>query len=156
MMTNGATTAETARQKLAQTAREKDIVAANDSARAATQAAILINGGAATAILAFLSAYLTKSPPTPTGILGAAAWSLMGYALGVCFGAWSMWCSSQAAAQYGLRWEAFLDNNTDAERNFLAAADSWISRHRNAFGLSIVLFFLSSSAMAYGFFVSAK
>jgi hypothetical protein len=153
MMTNGT---ETPRQKLAQTAREKDIQAANESARAATQAAILINGGAATALLAFLSTYLTKSPTPPSDILHAAAWALIGYAFGVCFGAWSMWCSSQAAAQFGLRWEAYLDNKTNDEASYLAAGNSWISRHRGSFGVSILLFSFASSAMAWGFFAIAK
>jgi hypothetical protein len=153
MMTNGT---ETPRQKLAQEARQKDIQAANESARAATQAAILINGGAATAILAFLSTYLTKSPSPPSGILNAAAWALIGYAFGVCFGAWSMWCSSQAAGQFGLRWEAYLENNTNDEAGYLSAGNSWLSRHRGSFGVSILLFFFSSSAMAWGFFAIAK
>jgi hypothetical protein len=147
---------ESPRQKLAQAARQADIQAANETARAATQAAILINGGAATAILAFLSNYLTKTPAAPSGILSAAAWSLFGYALGVCFGAWSMWCSSQAAAQFGLRWEAFLDGNNNGATDFLNAGNSWLDRHRNSFGLSILLFLLSSLAIAYGFFASAK
>src|SRR5690349_20771106 len=102
---------ESPRQKLAEAARQGDIQAANETARAATQAAILINGGAATAILAFLSNYLTKTPAPPPAILTAAAAALLGYAVGVGFGAWSMWCSSQAAAHFGLRWEAFLDGN---------------------------------------------
>jgi hypothetical protein len=147
---------ESPRQKLAQAARQTDIQAANETARAATQAAILINGGAATAILAFLSNYLTKTPAAPPGILSAAAVSLLGYALGVGFAAWSMWCSSQAAAQFGLRWEALLDGNAAGEAAYLAAGNSWLGRHRNSFGLSIVLFLLSSLVIAFGFFTSAK
>jgi hypothetical protein len=145
---------ETPRQKLAQAARQNDIQASNETARAATQAAILINGGAATAILAFLSNYLTKTPAPPPGILGAAALSLLGYAFGVCFGAWSMWCSSQAAAQFGLRWEAFLDGNNDGATNYLTAGNGWLGSHRNYFGVSILLFFFSSLALALGFFFS--
>ena len=147
---------ETPRQKLAQAARQTDIQAANESARAATQAAILINGGAATAILAFLSNYLTKTPAPPSAILSAAAWSLIGFAAGVGLGAWSMWCSSQAAAQFGLRWEAFLEGNAADEATYLAAGNSWLGRHRNSFGLSILVFLLSSLAIAFGFFASAK
>jgi hypothetical protein len=143
---------ETPRQKLSQAARQLDIQAANDSARAATQAAILINGGAATAILVSLS----KGPSPPTRILDAASWSLMGYAFGVCLGAVSIWCSSQASAQFGLRWEAFLDGDRQTEATFLKTADKWLWWHRNSFALSILLFFISSCAMAWGFFVSAK
>src|SRR6266446_5820882 len=105
------------------------------------QAAILINGGAATAILAFLSTYLSKSPSPPTGILGAAALSLMGYAFGVCFGAISIWSSSQASAQFGLAWEAFLDDPPKpvipgvmgAEEGYRASAEKWLRQHRLTF-----------------------
>jgi hypothetical protein len=154
-MTNG-TTAETPRQKLAQGAREKDVQAANEGARAATQAAILINGGAATAILAFLSAYLTKSPTPPPVIFTAAALSLIGYAFGVCFAVMSIWCSSQAATQFGLRWEAFLDNDKTGEDVLLKAGNGWISWHRCSFAASIVLFFLSSLTMAGALFAAMK
>src|SRR5262245_25959904 len=90
---------ETPRQKLAYEARHKDIQAANDSSRAAIQSSILINGGAATAILA----YLSKSSATPPSITHAAAWALAFYAIGVAFGALSVWFSSQASAYYGYR-----------------------------------------------------
>jgi hypothetical protein len=156
IMADGPGNVETPLQKLSQAARHLDIQAANDSARAATQAAILINGGAAIAILAFLSTYLSKGPSPPTRILDAASWSLMGYALGVCFGAVSIWCSSQASAQFGLRWEAFLDVDKQAEAKFLERADKQLQWHRSSFALSILLFFISSLAMAWGFFVSAK
>lgn len=161
-MTDETRNAETSRQKLAQAARRIDMQASNDSARTATQYAILINGGAATAILSFLS----KSPssdPTVTlrdaalSQLGhAAAWSLVGYAVGVCFAAVSMWCSSQASAKYGLRWESFLDDRTTSdkreadEQNFLDAGERWIGRHRICFAVSVLLFFFSTVVMAWG------
>jgi hypothetical protein len=147
---------ETPRQKLAQAARQNDIQASNETARAATQAAILINGGAATAILAFLSNYLTKTPAPPQGIASAAGLSLLGYALGVGFGAWSMWCSSQAAAQFGLRWEAFLDGNNNGETDYLNLGNGLLERHRNTFGASIALFIVSSLVIAFGFFANTK
>ena len=161
-MADGPGNAETPLQKLSQAARQLDIQAANDSARAATLAAILINGGAATAILAFLSTYLSKGPSLPASILNAASWSLMGYAFGVCFGAVSIWCSSQASAKFGLRWETVLDYGMPAderhrtEGRYLERGDWWLWWHRNSFALSILLFFISSCAMAWGFFVSAK
>lgn len=155
-MTNGTDNTETPRQKLAQSARQDDMKAANDGARTAAQTSVLINGGAATAVLAFLSSYLTKTPTAPASIPTAAAWALFGYAVGVCFGAWSMWCASQASGQFGLRWEAFLDGKPNDETNYLNKADGWLERHRNSFGLSIVLFLVSSGAMAYGFLASVK
>jgi hypothetical protein len=71
---------------------KQDIQTANDSARPAMQVAILINGGAATAILA----YLSKGTQTPTGIIHAASWALAGYAVGVASAAAAMWWQTQA------------------------------------------------------------
>jgi hypothetical protein len=162
MMPDEPKNAETPRQKLAQEARQVDIRAAHDGARAAAQTSVLINGGAATAILAFLSAYLSKSTSFPPAILYAASASLFGYATGVCFGAWSMWCASQACATFGLRWEVSLDidrektERDEAEADFLKAGDGWLGRHRNSFGFSILWFVLSSGAMAFGFLMGVK
>jgi hypothetical protein len=154
--------AETPRQKIAYEARKGDMQAANDGARAATQVAVLINGGAATAILSFLSTYLTKSSTVPPAVLYAAALSLFGYATAVGFAAWSMWCASQAAGQYGLRWETYLDldygetERNAAEKQYLEEGDKWVRKHRAGFGISIALFLISSLAMAFGFFLSVK
>jgi hypothetical protein len=152
-MANEIMKVETPRQKLAQAARQIDIQAAHDGARAAAQTSVLINGGAATAILAFLSTYLTKIPSPPPGIPYAASIALFGYAFGVCLGAWSMWCSSQASAQYGLRWESFLDDtkSSDAdERKFAHLGERWVERHRISFAGSVLLFLVSTAVMAWG------
>jgi hypothetical protein len=167
MMTNDPKNAETPRQALAQKARQADMQAANDGARAATQVSVLINGGAATAILAFLSTYLSKTASAPPGILYAASASLFGYALGVCFGAWSMWCASQACGQFGLRWELFLDTEREktdkekadkeqTEKNYLKEGDRWLVKHKSSFRRSILSFVISSAVMAFGFLMSVK
>ena len=154
--------AETPRQKLAQKARQKDMQAANDGARAAAQTAVLINGGAATAILAFLSTYLSRSPSSSPALLYAASLSLFGYAAGVCFGAWSMWCASQACGQFGLRWETFLDTEKEKdvrdedETKYLNEGKGWLERHKKSFGISIFCFVISSGAIAIGFLLSVN
>ena len=106
---------ETPRQKLAQSARQDDMKAANDGARAAAQTSIIINGGSGTAIVALISNYVAKGPPAgvPFYLLFAASVSLFVYAVGVSLGSWSMWCASQASAQFGLKWETFLDTNME-------------------------------------------
>jgi uncharacterized membrane protein len=160
-MPDETTKAETPREKLAHAARQIDMQASNETARNAAQYAILINGGAATAILSFLS----KSPsPASTGALpvaalsqlgNAAACSLVGYAAGVCCAAMSMWCSSQASANYGLRWESFLDDTktldyrTTDQKKFLDKGESWVRWHRNSFAASILLFLVSTAIMAW-------
>jgi hypothetical protein len=153
---------ETLRQKLAEKARQTDMQAANDGARAAAQTSVLINGGAATAILAFLSTYLSKSSSIPLAIPYAASVSLFGYAVGVCLGAWSMWCASQGSGQFGLRWETFLDTEKEkterdkAETNYLNEGDRWLKKHKITFLLSILSFVISSGVMAFGFLASVN
>jgi hypothetical protein len=120
---------ETPRQKLAASRASGDIQLANEAARAAAQAAILINGGAATAILA----YLSKDAHTPPSILSAASWSLMGYAIGVFCGAIALWCASLALSQTGRYQMAILyDDQIDIQRRFLElgnrfSAITWLS-----------------------------
>jgi hypothetical protein len=122
--------------ELAPKRSHEDIKAANDTARAATQAAILINGGAATAILA----YLSKSPPPEPAVLRAASVSLAVYGLGVALGAWAMWCSAQASAKFAYRWEALLNNDLANAAVFGRNGDDWLFGHRWSFFLSIVSF----------------
>jgi hypothetical protein len=86
---------EDPRHKLAPERSGKDLQNSSDGARAAGQSMILINGGAASAILA----YLSKESATPTSLLSAASVSLIGYALGVVCAALAIWFSSQASAR---------------------------------------------------------
>jgi hypothetical protein len=109
---------ETPREKLAADRAQKDLQTSGETARAAAQAAVLINGGAATAVLA----YLTKDAHTPSNVLRAAAITLAAYAIGVAWGAWSMWCSSQASAEWGYRWESILDHDPVGEQQFRTSA----------------------------------
>ena len=139
--------AETPRQKLAPEARHKDIQASHETARAAVQASILINGGAATAILA----YLSKSSPTPASITQVAAWALALYAAGVVLGALSAWFSGQASASYGYAWEAVLDGKPGDEKKHRDTAGKWVLGHRVTLPFSILLFALGCGAMTCGF-----
>jgi hypothetical protein len=140
----------------------QDIQTANDSARAAIQAAILINGGAATAILA----YLSKGTQTPTSIIHAASWALAGYAVGVACAAASMWLQTQALAQFAhhhetvAREELAKDESAkkrlawEAQR-FLNRGNRWLYGHRIWFVLSVAVFVVSSLGIAREFFRAA-
>jgi hypothetical protein len=141
-MANGRKTLE----KLAPEARHKDTQAANDAGRAATQSAILINGGAATAVLAYLA---KESIPSP--ILRAVLLSLVIYAFGVAFAAGSMWCSAHASGAFGLTWQHVLDKNAKGEKQSWENANKWLGRHRAFFAVSIALFLVASCVVAYGF-----
>lgn len=139
----------TSREKLAPERANRDIQASHDSARAATQAALIINGGAATAILAYLS-------KDTLGMIHAAAWSLMGYALGVVFGAFSVWCSAQATAKFGYYWESVMDRDRTGQGNFTAQGQSWLLGHRISFVLSIASFVVASFWIALAFLAVKK
>src|SRR4029077_259242 len=76
-----------------------------EHARAAAQAAILINGGAATAILAFIS-----KEGTIARVLDVAAISLSLYALGVFFGAMTMLALANTAGHWNTYWEGLAKN----------------------------------------------
>jgi hypothetical protein len=128
----------------------KDTQAANDGARAAAQSTILINGGAATAILAYLS---KDSYPDPS-ILSAASVSLIFYALGVLCGAVSMWYASQALAEFALSWEMVLyddDDSKKAKEDYRKKGDDLVSRHRRFFGASVASFLIATGVIAMAF-----
>ena len=78
-----------------------DYEAAAQALRAAAQATILINGGAATAIIAFLG----RATPPPDSVVSAAAWALFFYALGIAAGPYAFWGISRAATLYASAWE---------------------------------------------------
>ena len=123
----------------------KDLDNSSEGARTATQSAILINGGAATAILA----YLAKD--TAPELLNSASISLLIYAAGVFFAAVSMWCSSQASAQFGYYWGAVVDRNEDGKTQYWNDGQTWLTRHRASFFVSIGCFMVASYWIASTF-----
>jgi hypothetical protein len=81
---------------------QTDMQNAHDYGRAAGQALLLINGGAATAILAYLSAL---SKDSGSKLAGPVSPALFLFAFGVVFGAAMIWCAAQALAYYSLHHE---------------------------------------------------
>lgn len=131
-----------------------DYQASNETGRAASQAAILINGGAATAILAFLS----KQMPPPLGVVRGVSVSLVLYAAGVACGAFSMFSSAHSSADFAYKWQTqFFSNErqgtlTSADRTKDEETESpWLSRHRVSTWLSFIFFLLASLCIAIVF-----
>jgi hypothetical protein len=150
-----APTSQTLRQQIWVSRASGDIQLGGEGARAAVQAAILINGGAATAILA----YLSKDAHTPPIILSATSWSLMGYAIGVFWGAIALMCSSRAHTYYGIYHMQILDDQFAKQshpEHFLYMANRWSSRHNLAFAISMLFFIISSCWVAWGFLQAIK
>lgn len=140
------TDSEQARKDFAAERSHKDAQTGNENGRTAGQAVILINGGAATAILAFLA----KDKLDP-GVLLLAPWSLVGYALGVIAGAWMLFCSTRSVEEYSLYWSllsTYQPGNIDSEA-VRQRGWKWQQRMRHAFLMSILAFFLSSFFVAY-------
>ena len=84
--------------------REKDDAkTSNDFARVAAQSAILINGGAATAVLSFLSGGHTPAQAS-NPLLHAFGIPLTIYAMGVFMGVMSLLVASWAIERFMLYW----------------------------------------------------
>jgi hypothetical protein len=94
---------------------------AYDSAKAAGQSVILINGGAATAVLAFLS------KDTGFEVASAVPWSLLGYAVGVAVGAGLLYSMFFSNLNWNVFWQerALLGEKNVAELELR----SWIARY---------------------------
>lgn len=109
----------------------------NEHSRAAGQACILINGGAATAVIA----YLSKDKLDPI-VIPDASISLGLYAAGVLFAALMIICATQCLDDYSMYWL----RSTEGERH-QASLDSgtrWWYGYKFAGALSIVSFLVAS------------
>jgi hypothetical protein len=139
-----------ARRKFAEDRAHRDADVSNENMRATAQAAILINGGAATAVLAFLA----KDKIDP-GILRTAPWSMAGFAFGVLSGTVMMYCAVRSLDCYQIYWrltahpEAGRDATMERERGFI-----WWKRMRNCFYVSMFAFLVSSAVVAGALFFS--
>ena len=132
----------------------KDAEASNATARATAQAMILINGGAATAILAFLA----KDTLDPL-ILRTASVCLVGYVIGVLAGAFMMYCSARALDFYSFRWRltAHPGDEEGIEAEYAKRrAGRWWRGMRNWFYCSVSFFLIPSSALAWALYRSVE
>jgi hypothetical protein len=125
----------------------KDYQASIETGRAATQAAILINGGAATAILTFLS----KQMPPPPEVVTGASLSLLFYTVGVVCGAVSMWSSAYSSGSWGSKWEKDFFNRTEDKKDYQRRAECWQSGHRVFMWLSFLSFVAATFIIATAF-----
>jgi di/tricarboxylate transporter len=134
-----------ARRNFAEERSHKDAGIANEHARASAQAVILINGGAATAILAFLA----KDKLDPA-VLRLAPWCLTGYALGVIAGAFTLFFSTRFLEEYSLHWHltAYPEQILKPQARKIIAF-RYQRCMRGSFVLSVFAFFFSSCFIAY-------
>lgn len=117
----------------------------NEHSRATAQACILINGGAATAVIAFLA----KDNLQPAFLL-TVPWCLVGYGVGVFFGALMMYCAMETMDYWNKYWFHKAHKSREFEiSDAQANAEGWWFWFRWFFSLSVLSFLASSTALAY-------
>jgi hypothetical protein len=136
-------------QDFAEERSHRDAVVSSETARATAQAAILINGGAATAILA----YLAKDGLEPF-VLHRVSWCILGYGLGVVFAACMMFSTIRSLDYYNVRWRdiAFPDGSfkdSPADPTARSKAYRWWQYGQWCFALTMFAFIASSLAVAW-------
>ena len=113
----------------------------NEHSRVSGQSCILINGGAATAVIA----YLSKDKLDPI-IVSQVWWSLLGYGVGVIAATFMIFCATQAMDQYNLYWLARAE-----ERPAIGYSDSgknwWLGYY---FGLVITVTCFAGASLYFG------
>lgn len=124
----------------------QDAKTSNDLARAASQAVILINGAAATALLAYAGA---KGVPRFVTL----PWALLCYALGVFSGALMMILLSLALEKWMIGW--FPETGDRVRSKLHNRAEKLWHWCLIAFGISAALFLLGSGLAAFGLFLGA-
>jgi hypothetical protein len=140
----------------AETAKEKDLrqfaitrscnaaSAANDNSRPMIQAAFLINGAAASAVIAFL----TKDTIDPV-LFRAVPWALTFFAAGVISSAIAMYFMTEDLDYWNVYWEEIARGNPqpdiDAQEKL---AIRWWLYVQLLFAASIFWFFLGATTMA--------
>jgi hypothetical protein len=120
----------------------KDSEISNVHSRATAQACILINGGAATAVLAFLA----KDKIDPT-IFYTVPWCLAGYAVGVFFGAFMMFCAMRSTDYYQQRWEKIAQEKSGAKE--YGDAECWWTGVYSCFAATMACFLGASIFLAW-------
>jgi hypothetical protein len=115
-----------------------------DHAKAVAQATILINGGAATAVLAFLSG------ANGAMLLHFAPYCLMLYSVAVSLGAFTMWALFQSNHHWNIFWQSLaLHEQEDVTAK--ASAERWRARAHTSFIATIGCFVVASLGLGLGF-----
>ena len=118
--------------------------AANDNSRPMVQAAFLINGAAASAVIAFLS----KDSIDPV-IFRAVPWAITFYAIGVVTSAITMYFMTEDLDYWNVFWEHIARGEPqDTIDTQEIIAKKWWLYVQLTFALSIIWFFLGTATMA--------
>jgi hypothetical protein len=133
-------------RSLARERSHHDARAANDLFRAAAQAVILINGGAATALIAFAEG---KGPLAT--VPNYVAIALILYAIGAMLGAAMTFAAAQSAQYWLQRWELVALGVSDKSKSVQTnerAGDKWSKVTRLAFLFGVLFFAIATIGIA--------
>ena len=123
----------------------QDYIVSNTFLRSATQAAILVNGGAATAMLAVVSRL------TDHNLLTSIALALAAYAIGVFFAATMMMIMVPGLEHWAFSWQIKAERGKNEELPNDRHAARWYWLARVAFALSMAAFVCGSLIAVWGF-----
>jgi hypothetical protein len=122
----------------------QDAKDSNEFAKGAAQAAMVINGGAGTAVLAFLS------KGGVAGIAKFAAIALGVYAIGVVAGAATFLTLIYCVEEYSNYWETIADG--DEKRQHSKRADYWAAWSTRLCLCALGCFVVASLVLAWAFY----
>lgn len=116
---------------------------AYDFGKSSAQACLVINGGAATAVIALVG----KSDVSNVRVIG---WCLVLYAIGVAAGAFMMFASMRMADHWNYFWyHMSYTGEEERGRQHEKDASRWDKGVKGSFGLSIVGFIVASVILSY-------
>ncbi len=130
----------------------EDARARGEFEKAAAQAAILINGGAATAVLSYISKLFENS----SGYLPYMAAALIGYAMGVLFAALMLYIRMIASQQFHNYWLKIYLDQDEAALRVMKLGGRMHKVSMLCFMASLLFFILSSAAISFGVIAQLK
>ena len=128
----------------------RDYLASSEAIRLATNLLILINGGAATAVLGYLGN--SKGQGTlPRGLLVGACLSIFVYAFGVIFGLYSIKFVGDSYGSFGYSWRQYLEGRISVQELFEKEGHNRSRWLNVSFFVSSFCFIASSVFLALAF-----
>jgi hypothetical protein len=115
----------------------------NEHSRAAAQACLLINGGAATALLA----YLAKDKIDPT-LFNTLPFALLFYTIGVASAAYMLYLATEALDEYNKFWFWKVAKNRRLAVDAYVEGDKYWALYRRTFKFTIAVFLVANLLVA--------
>jgi hypothetical protein len=132
------------RDEFAETRSHEAVKTSYDFSKAAAQAGLIINGGAATAVIALLAKDKVESI-----VFKTVPWCLTIYAIGVTASAIMMYCAMMHADKWNFYWyHLAYTANTPGAAESEAKANYWQNKIRVSFVVAMASFLIASIILA--------